>query len=278
MLTELHCHSVHSKQKKVYHEGINTPTEIVEHAKRIGIEALCLTDHDTMVGVKEALKAGKKHGILVIPSEEVTSKDGHILAIDINEEIEPGLSAQETIDIIHQQGGIAISPHAFDITRVGLEEKALLCDAMEIFNSLNLDRLTNIKCEKLAKKYNIPGVGGSDAHWLPMMGAALTQIEGSTKEELLKSIKQGRVRIVSPEYHRIKIILDWSLSRLQISQEYIEEYLQQYPPYKRLPYTHLLGLVDKHPGKMDYLFKAIAYTSLGFIIAYSGAREILKLY
>lgn len=278
MLTELHCHSIYSKQKKVEHEGINTPMEMMEHAKRIGIEALCLTDHDTMNGIKEALKAGKKHGILIVPSEEVTSKDGHILAIGISETIKPDLSAEETIDKIRQQGGVAIAPHAFDIMGMGLEEKAILCDAMEIFNAINVDRLTNRRCERFARKFNIPMVGGSDAHWLPMMGAALTQIEGDTVESIIKSIKSGRTRVVSPEYHKTKIILEWSLNRLQGSQDYLETYIQRYSPVKRYIYRNLLSLVDKHPGRMDYLFKAMAYTSLGCVIAYSGAREILRLY
>ncbi|MBO4896872.1 MAG: PHP domain-containing protein [Clostridia bacterium] len=79
---DLHTHSNKS-------DGSMTPAELVCHAKEQGLSAVALTDHDTIDGVSEALEAGKKHGIEVVPGIEMSAKSDtelHILGyyIDIN--------------------------------------------------------------------------------------------------------------------------------------------------------------------------------------------------
>src|SRR3989304_10124143 len=140
MLVELHCHSHYSQQERVKHEGMNSPHEIMEHARLMGLGAVAITDHNVFKVEREARVAAKENDILYIPSEEIDTTEGHILAIGINEAIKPWKTVEETIDAIHAQGAIAVSSHPFDIYNKGIKEKARLCDAMEIFNSLNLDR------------------------------------------------------------------------------------------------------------------------------------------
>ena len=74
------------------YDGVESPEAMVKKAKELGLGALAITDHNTVLGHKEAMAAGKKHGILVIPGEEITSKDGHTLAIGVQEAIRPGMS------------------------------------------------------------------------------------------------------------------------------------------------------------------------------------------
>lgn len=69
MFADLHIHSVHS-------DGSLLVEDIVFYAKRAGLEAIAITDHDTMAGVETAIREGEKVGIRVIPGVEITTRDG----------------------------------------------------------------------------------------------------------------------------------------------------------------------------------------------------------
>jgi hypothetical protein len=246
------------------------------HAERLGIDVIAISDHDEFRGAQEAAKLGKKTGIIVIPAQEVTTADGHMIALGISEKIEPGMSALETIDIIHGQGGITTAPHAFDINNDGLRELAKHCDAIEVFNSINVDRISNFKGLSFAAENKIPMVAGSDAHSLAMMGRGLTELpDVYDMDGVLKAIKKGKVNVATKKYIPIKVIMDWSMHRLKISYDFVWDYIDNnYNQPKKLISKRMLSLVHRYPGRTDFLFKAIAYFSLGSVIAYSAAKEI----
>lgn len=82
---DLHVHSTFS-------DGTKTPSELVKLAKEKGISAVAVTDHDTVKGVEEAVKAGCDSGVEVIPGIEFSVVEGtdlHIIGlfIDINNEM-----------------------------------------------------------------------------------------------------------------------------------------------------------------------------------------------
>lgn len=64
---DLHVHSTAS-------DGTFTPTELVAEAKRCGLSAFALTDHDTVDGISEALAAGEASGLEVIPGVELSTE------------------------------------------------------------------------------------------------------------------------------------------------------------------------------------------------------------
>jgi len=70
--TDLHTHSYYS-------DGQISPKKLVKLAKKRGIKNLALTDHDSVEGVKEAIKEGKKIGVRVIPGVEIRAKKGEVL-------------------------------------------------------------------------------------------------------------------------------------------------------------------------------------------------------
>ncbi|GEM_PF-13042 len=78
---DLHVHSNES-------DGTLTPTQVVEQAAQAGLYAIALTDHDTVSGVAEAVEAGRKYGVRVIPGIEISSArnggDVHILGYGVN--------------------------------------------------------------------------------------------------------------------------------------------------------------------------------------------------
>jgi predicted metal-dependent phosphoesterase TrpH len=275
MLAELHSHTLYSKGTKVLYEGLNSPEEMVRHTKRIGLDAIAITDHDEIKGTKNAKSLSRKYGILVIPGEEVSTAEGHLVALGINELIKPKLSVDETLDIVHEQGGIGIAAHPFAFSRRCLGSFSRKCDAMEVFNALSLERIANIKNSYFAKKYNIPKIAGSDAHCVSMIGYGITDIRASGLDDVLKAIKKGKTNVIG-KYPPTHVIMDWSVSRLKLSYAYVIDYMNKnYNWPKRTIGRKLLSLVEKSPGNIDYLFRMVAYMSLGSTVVYSALRQVL---
>ncbi|MDI6721681.1 MAG: CehA/McbA family metallohydrolase, partial [Candidatus Aenigmarchaeota archaeon] len=216
MRMELHCHTTYSHGTKVYYDGINTPEEIVAGAKAKGLDAMVITDHNTMFGVNEAIKYAKKYDILVIKGEEISTRDGDILALGIQEVISPKMSGEETVDKIHEQGGVAVSAHPFAIKEIGLGEKAVICDATEVFNSLSVDRLANRRAYIFSRKMHLSMVAGSDAHCVEMLGNAVTIVNSHDEEGALKAIKKGKT-LIQARHTPVNDLMELAIKRLRMS-------------------------------------------------------------
>ncbi len=277
---ELHSHSHYSTGEKIRVEGLNSPKEMVEYAKGIGLDVLALTDHNELKGALEAEEAGKKEGLLVIKGEEVqTVNDKHVLGLGLSERIKPACySVEETIDRIRAQGGIAIAPHPFDLANKGIRELALKCDAIEVFNSINLDRFSNRNARNFAEKHSMNSVAGSDAHCIEMVGHGITKIKAEKDiDSVLKAIRKGKTVPVE-EYVPINVVQYWALKRFESSYAQVGEYIyENYSNPKRWVAGKLLGLTKKSPGKIDYFFKGLAYFSFTAAIFYSAAKNAKRI-
>lgn len=79
---DLHLHSTAS-------DGILSPRKVVEAAKAVGLSVIALTDHDTVSGVAEAVKAGESVGVRVIRGVELSAhedssgKEVHVLGLHV---------------------------------------------------------------------------------------------------------------------------------------------------------------------------------------------------
>lgn len=274
MKIELHSHTHYSHQTKVFYDGVNSPKEMVRAAARKELDSIVISDHDTLEGYHKAKQHAKKYGIDVVCGEEVTSRDGHILAVGISEVVPPKLSAEETVDLIRQQGGIAISTHPFDIKGVGLKEKAKLCDAVEVFNAQNLDRISNIRARNFVTAHNLAETAGSDAHSTDMLAHAFVEVNATNLDGILRSIKKNKA-VLHTEYMPLHIIRDMSVRRLQLSYDYVTEYIEDnYWMPKRFVAKKLLSLVNHYPGKITHLFRLFTYLSLGGVITYSFFKTL----
>lgn len=189
MLFDFHIHSKYSVYDSASEIG-----DIIEKARKKGLGAIAVSDHDEIRGSLEAAKHSGR-GLIVITSTEVGSADGHIIALGVKERIEPGLPAEETVRRIHKLDGIAIAAHPYDRLRSGVGD---LCwkldfDAVEI-NSHCL--YGNGDAEEAARKHGKPLVGGSDAHAVSEIGTVCTEVEGRTADEIIGNIKAGRCGVV----------------------------------------------------------------------------------
>ena len=206
-------------------DGFSSPERLAGHLLGLGLDVVAVTDHDTLEGswrVREAL-AGS--GPEVVIGEEVSSGQGHVLALFIEQRVRPGMPAAKTIDAIHEQGGLAIAAHPMSFTWapgkaffVGVGDLAwqLPFDAVELVNGAPGLEIANRRAMSHHRGSRIPAVGGSDAHVIWAVGHAHTRFPGRTGAALRKAILGGTV---TPAINRVgqlvtaPISLTWLLGR-----------------------------------------------------------------
>ena len=183
---DLPVHTVYSG------DSIITPKELVFYAKKRGLTAVAVTDHNQIEG---ALKIAKETDFLIIPGTEVSSKDGHIVGLNVNEVIQKGLSADETVDQIHRANGVAIACHPFALLKgsVGKHVSAKF-DAVETINASAFPFNRSVKkAQETADRLKLPKVAGTDAHYGPQVGYAYTIVHAEPNvDAILKAIVDGR--------------------------------------------------------------------------------------
>lgn len=158
---------------------------------------MAITDHNSFRAFHDVKDNGK---IIVIPGEEVSSSEGHILAFGINQEIPRGMGIKETIDAIHEAGGVAFAAHPYRWWS-GLGERNTLdfdFDGIEALNARSVISANN-KSKSLAKKIGKPVSAGSDAHTPPRIGSGFAEFpdELKTWEEVLDYLMKNKVKTQS---------------------------------------------------------------------------------
>lgn len=271
MEIELHCHSHHSKGRSLPVEGIPSPQEVVKHAKSIGLGGVAITDHNTIKGWDEARKEAKKQGILFIPGLEIDTKRGHILALGITEHVRAGLDVGETVDRIGEQGGISIAAHPFSIDDKGVKYEYNKADAVEVFNSLALDRFANSFTSWVTRGSGKPRVVGSDAHMLEMMGLSRNTIECHDLDSFLKQVKSGKVTY-RRNYIPAKVIQDWARIRMERSEDAVWKKIEGYPHVKR---WFAQGMARKYYQGEAYKWLLLARFAM-FVSAMYSPLKIFK--
>jgi predicted metal-dependent phosphoesterase TrpH len=175
---------------------------LLEQAAAVGLDALAVTDHDALHASLEAAALAAEYDLVGIPGMEVTSAAGHVLALGVEDLVPAGLSFDETLEQIHQQGGIAIVPHPFQKSRHGVaphisDEQLASADAIEVYNSRLLTGRGNRRAREFALEHGLPMTAGSDAHISEMVGQAVTRIgaEERTVAGIVDAIREGRTEI-----------------------------------------------------------------------------------
>jgi len=193
MRIDLHVHSIYSRHWFFGYDSLNTPKEMIKAAIKRSLNGLAITDHNTVKGSLVAKRIAKKYkDFIIITGSEIKTKDGEVTALGIKENVPLGLSLEETIEKIHDLGGIAIAPHPFGkyFFRKCVGEKAVNADAIEVFNS-TLTNNANKRALILAQKFKKPKTAGSDAHSIREVGNAGIICNSNPIEDILK----GKVKI-----------------------------------------------------------------------------------
>lgn len=186
---DLHIHTYYSKC------GVDSPKTMVKMAISKKLDGIAITDHNTTVGALQAMKNNQE--LTVIPGIEVSTRDGEILGLGITQRLPEGKSAQETIDLIRDRGGIAVIPHPYDLLRssIGFGIRMLKFDAIEVYNSNLVLPLANRLAKKAAEKEGYSTIAGSDAHIATAVGNAYTIIDETDIEDILEAIRKNQTKV-----------------------------------------------------------------------------------
>ncbi len=182
---DLHVHTKRSS------DAFIEPGQLAGLCKMKGLDGVAITDHNT-------LRQDYPEGIIAISGIEVSSKDGHVIGLGLSNSVPRGLSADETIRQIHNQGGVAIIPHPYDMFRSSVRPERLEVrpDGIEVANSSSFfHSITWERAQRFARMSGIPGVGGSDSHIPDTLGRSFTVVETDSGDvrSILDAIKEGAV-------------------------------------------------------------------------------------
>ncbi len=187
-LIELHCHTEWSK------DSLNTFDQVVAAARRRGIDRIVVTDHNTAEG---ALLWSGRAPDLFIPGEEIMTTRGELLAWYLKESVPRGLTPQETIRRLRDQGAVIGVAHPFDRVRKGawqedhLLEIVDLVDTIEVFNARCFFRDDNARAAQFAAAHGKAGTAGSDAHIAWEYGRAMMRVAPFSDAESLRDAIRG---------------------------------------------------------------------------------------
>jgi predicted metal-dependent phosphoesterase TrpH len=187
---DLHIHTNFS-------DGLGSPRDVVKAASRAGLQVIAV------FRAREYSKSRPDLGVEVIVGEEISSLNGHVIGLFLEKFIPPRLTAERTVSLVHQQGGIAILAHPFHPYTGKSSEHPR---AIELLDRIPLDGMEslnhgefygspfNAKAAKLCGEMGLAEVGSSDAHDPHFVGMAYTDFPGTTTEELRAALLARRTR------------------------------------------------------------------------------------
>ena len=181
-----------------------TIPELLHYVETRGdLDVIAVTEHDTIRAAEEAreLHARGRYRFEVVSGIEVTTLDGHLIALFVDESIASFRRMEPTLADIHSLGGIAIVPHPLSwLTRsvsakvleriARTQDDAVYFDAIEEYNLSPAGRVTSAKARRLNRdRLHLAAVGSSYAHFLQSIGSARTRFEGASAADLRRAIE-----------------------------------------------------------------------------------------
>jgi len=188
---DLHVHSEYSVDTSM------SVKKILDRCLKVGINCVAIADHDEVQGGLEMQKIAP---FPVIVAEEIMTTNGEIMGMFLSERIPGGISAEEAIRRIKEQGGLVCIPHPYDRARYAALEKGFprelltQVDIIEIFNARATPLADWDKAKQTAEEFGLLRSAGSDAHTPGEIGNAYVEMpEWTTKEEFRAALAQGEV-------------------------------------------------------------------------------------
>lgn len=198
---DLHLHTSVS-------DGLASVERLLEHVERnTDLDVIAVTDHEDASGGLRARELATQRGyrVQVIPGAEVTTLQGHVLALYIESTPPSFRSVEATLETIHAQGGLAIIPHPMSWLTRSLGERVIdrvqrrrepgiAFDGIELCNPSPAGMRTRQRACERNRRWRLPAIGASDGHHLAHVGAGWTEFDGSTPEDLRRAITDGTAR------------------------------------------------------------------------------------
>jgi predicted metal-dependent phosphoesterase TrpH len=203
---DLHSHTHFSR------DGLTTPEQYVRRSVERGITCAAVSDHNNVDGANAVRRLAP---FKVIVSEEIRSSEGEIIGYFLKDAVPKGLSPEETVRAIREQGGLVGVPHPFDrwrgsaITLEGLNRILDDVDIIEVFNSRTMRQVDNLVATGFAREHGKLESAGSDSHFHTEIGSAWVEMpDFETPQEFLQSLRQGTIHghLTSPFVHLLSSV------------------------------------------------------------------------
>lgn len=205
MLIDMHNHTNVSSPCSVLY-----PQELIEHAKMMKLDGICITDHHDIEGANVAQEIGRRVNFPVFRGIEASTDLGDMLVFGYYKAIPSNMPLQELLKMIHANGGLVFAAHPFHTSGgwslyLALKKRGLdlgsqwnqvgLLESLDGFEVINghLSARVNKMAARLSFYLKKVGIGGSDAHMLEDIARAATRFPGNiqTDAQLVVALKQG---------------------------------------------------------------------------------------
>lgn len=199
MKIDMHIHTTYS-------DGFLTPDKAISISKQLGMDGICITDHNCFTQDPEIEKTALETELAVFIGMEYTSVEGDILVYGIRDDAilkKPRMHAQDIINFVNSIGGIAIPAHPYNLFGIGnkidLKQLTGLYTIETKNGQMRFDE--NERAENTKTAFRLKGIGGSDAHLPSDLGKAYTLFEKEirTIDELVHELKYGTYYAVRAE-------------------------------------------------------------------------------
>jgi len=201
-LADPHCHTTAS-------DGMAEPADLVRGALEHGLRLIAVCDHDTMAKAAEVRDRGEDAGLAVICGEEVTTRwpaQTHVVGWFLERPVRSGMSLEDTVAAIHDQGALAVIPHPFMPTYFASCQPVMLARLIERhpLDGIEVDHpspTSDGRRRRLAEFYNAnrerlgAAIGASDSHFGGHdLGQVLTEFEGETADDFRRAVLERRTQ------------------------------------------------------------------------------------
>ncbi len=181
MIIDTHIH-----ESKYSSDSFIDFKKAIDVAKLIGLDGICITNHDNNNLRDDIGDYAKINGILVIVGAEVLTHQGDILVFGLKDIPKEMVHAEELLRLVKKHNGVAIAAHPFRNNNRGLEnhlhEVGHLLSGVESFNGSTYS-YHNLYAYGTATELGLPSFGASDAHVIDRIGMYATKFYDSIRDD-----------------------------------------------------------------------------------------------
>ncbi len=194
---DLHIHTSFS-------DGMADVPELLDYVEsETDLDIIGIVDHDDVRGALAARDqwAKRSYRFELVTGIEVTAIEGHLLALYVDEPMESLRPLERVVEDVHRQGGLCVVPHPMSWLTRSIGEQTLRgfvgsLDGIEVACCSPAARVSNGRAAALNRLLEMAELGGSDAHFLQVVGSAYTQFEGRSAADLKRAITARTTRAV----------------------------------------------------------------------------------
>jgi len=224
---DLHVHTIHSK------DATTTVRGVLKQASLSGLNVIAVTDHDEIRGSLEARELASQYNLEVVPGVEVSTREGHLIALYVDRPMPKGLPMIDTLVRIGDFGGIAIAPHPMNLLPGSLSMEAIVAamadekaqkvlKGIEVYNMGH--EIFNQDAQKFSHFLPLSQVAASDSHVFWTVGAGHTEYQGSTAADLRRSLENFTTVAFPADYKfSLKPLASWAWHMLLRRFGYVSE-------------------------------------------------------